>query len=79
MSIRRYRLTLSFESLGEMLAFADGVLPEDTAVYIADSLDTEYGGRAPARSFVVRSVGAKPDAFRADRYTLGGVRERAKG
>lgn len=65
---KAFTLTVRFARYEQLLAFAKA-LTDGTglAVYRADALDDEFGGRAPQNSFVLRDpngVHGKPDSWR---------------
>lgn len=49
-----FMVVLNFERLEQLRAVAQSMALGGLAIYQADGLDREYGGRAPQNSFVVR-------------------------
>lgn len=66
-----FTIAVSFDRMADMMAFAKRLTEAMTgvAVYRADSLDPEYGGRGGGNRFVIRSANGlhgKPDTWRVD-------------
>lgn len=63
-----YMVVLNFERLEQLRAVAQSMALGGLAVYQADGLDREYGGRAPQNSFVIR--GAEEMTGKSDEMRL---------
>lgn len=63
--VKGFTVAVRFARLADMKEFAKALSHIGVGVYYADSLDSEYGGKANKNQFVLRTVGgSKPEEWR---------------
>ena len=63
--IKGFTVAVRFARLADMKEFAKALSHIGVGIYYADSLDSEFGGKANKNQFVIRTVGgSKPEEWR---------------